>query len=379
MRSLSCLKTGLFLSAVACSSSEEPGGDPGNSGGSAGDGDTGGSTGGLSGSGGAAGGATSGGTGGTPTDGGTGGISGDGDMTGGSSGSGGAPGSGGAAPAPTYTLSETDGLYIYSVGDSSMTIDPLNGGRVTSFIVGQSETLAQPGAAAQDGSVFWPSPQTLFDWPPPEEIDSSPYTALVTDDQLTLTSPNSADLGLTVTKLFTPTHSASGVPAILVLYTMTNTGTSVLEVAGWEISRVTAGMAFFPTGPQGVLPSSTLSGSEIDAHTWYAYDSTGLMEVPKMFADGSGGWLTWSTGDAVVIKSFQDVDFAEFAPGEGEIEIYADPSGDYFEVEQQGPLQSIAPGASASWTVNWIGVPVPDGANTSEGSSDLIALVTSAL
>src|SRR5690606_28749984 len=157
------------------------------------------------------------------------------------------------------------------------------------------------------GSVFWPSPQTLFDWPPPVEIDSSAYTAEVMGDELTLTSPNSASLGLRVTKLFVPTHSTSGVPAISITYTLANTGDASLDVAGWEVSRVAAGMAFFPTGPEGALASSTLTGNDIGAHTWYTYDSTGLSKGLKLFADGSDGWLAWSTGEAVVIKSFPNV------------------------------------------------------------------------
>jgi hypothetical protein len=81
----------------------------------------------------------------------------------------------------------------------------------------------------------------------------------------------------------------------------------------------------------------------------------------------------------VVIKSFTDVPLANFAPSESEIEIYASPSGDYFEVEQQGPLTTIAPGASATWTVLWIGVAIPDGSSTAAGSADLVQLVSSSL
>ena len=335
MKQLPSCATSLLLATSilvgACSAAESDEGDPSGSGGAQGNSDTGGmpGVGGLVGSGGdpnGSGGLI--GTGGMPGSGGTGGSdgSGGGELTGGSPGAGGDVGSGGSPPVPTYTLSEAGGFYTYSVGDSSMTINPADGGRVTSFIAQGHETLVQPGgSAAEDGSVFWPSPQSLFplpdNWPPPPEIDSDPYTVLVSDDQLTLTSPNSAALGLTVTKLFAPAHSVSGVPAISITYTMTNTGASALDVAGWEISRVASGMAFFPTGPEGQLPSSTLSGTEIGAHTWYTYDATGLMDVPKIFADGSDGWLAWSTGEAITIKSFPDIALSEFAPSEGEIEI----------------------------------------------------------
>lgn len=379
----------LFFGAVACGGSNDPGGDgdgDGDSatGGAVGDGDTGGLTGSggfVEGSGG-----TGEGAGGDPSTGGssTGGVDGSGGdaMSGGAPNTGGDSGTGGAPPEPTYALTETGGVYTYAVGDSSMTIDPSDGGRVTSFVVAQNETLVQENDASQYGSVFWPSPQSLFpgSWPPPPEIDSGTYTVEVSDDQLTLTSAPAASVGLTIKKVFTPTHSASGHPAISVAYTMTNTSASAVGVSGWEISRVgPGGMAFFPTGPGGELAASTLSGTVMGAHTWYPYDATGLTGVPKIFADGSDGWLAWSTGEAIVIKSFPDVPTANFAPSEAEIEIYADPSGTYFEVEQQGPLENIVAGGSATWTVLWIGVAIPDGASTAVGSADLTTLVTTAL
>lgn len=388
------LTAATFFGSLACSGGEEPGGGDGDSSATTGgaQSNTGGGVGvgGLTGTGGAPDG-TGGivGTGGSAS-GGTNGTGGEVLTTGGAPSTGGVdpgtggadPGTGGAPPEPTYTLTESGGVYTYSVGDSSMTIDPSRGGRVTSFVVAAEETLVQSGATTQDGSVFWPSPQTLFNWPPPPEIDSGTYAAAVSTDELTLTSANAATLGLTVTKVFAPTHSASGRPAISVTYTMTNTGASALAVAGWEISRVgPGGMAFFPTGPGGQLAASTLSGTVMGDHTWYAYDPTGLTGVPKIFADGSDGWLAWSTGEAVVIKSFPDVPLASFAPSESEIEIYAAPTadGNYFEVEQQGPLENIDAGGSATWTVLWIGVAIPDGASTDVGSADLATLVTSSL
>ncbi len=306
--------------------------------------------------------------------------------TGGDTGTGGEIGSGGAPPAPTYTLSGVGGSYTYSVGTSSMTIDPNDGGRVTSFLVEGHETLVQSGGeASQYGSVFWPSPQSLYpdpdNWPPPPEIDSGAYQAVTDGDQLTLTSAEAPSVGLQVIKTFAPTHTPGGTPAISVTYTMTNRGTLDVAVAGWEISRVgTNGLAFFRTGPAGQTDSQenlmvTASGD----HSWYLYDGMNLNGIPKIFADGMDGWLAWSTGEAIVIKSFPDVMQSSFAPGEAEIEIYADPSGTYFEVEQQGPLQTIAVGASATWTVLWVGVDIPDGADTSLGSADLIQAVTGAL
>ena len=59
------------------------------------------------------------------------------------------------------------------------------------------------------------------------------------------------------------------------------------------------------------------------------------------------------------------------APGEAEIEVYANPR--YVELEAQGPYATIAPAASVSWTVVWLVREVPRGVRVETGSADLVA------
>ena len=124
-----------------------------------------------------------------------------------------------------------------------------------------------------------------------------------------------------------------------------------MQLAAWQITRVPpGGLSLFPTGA-GVdppCPPSNLAVREAMGVTWYAYDGAAVTDHQKLFADGREGWLAHVDGDAVLVKTFAIVPRAAQAPGEAQIEIYANPSLTYVEIEAQGPYETIAPGAALS-------------------------------
>jgi hypothetical protein len=214
------------------------------------------------------------------------------------------------------------------------------------------------------------------------EIDAEPYAVSEAEQSLLLTSETNGYLGCIVEKRFAPAESSSGTLGIAVTYTIQNENSVSFGYAPWEISRVASGTVVYPSGPGGQLAQSTLTLQDALDHSWYTYDAEGLEDVPKVFADGSDGWLAWAQAGspgALVIKSFEDISSAQFAEGEAEIEVYADPSGDYMEVEQQGAFEEIAPGARLTWTVVWLGVPVDSSVTVEVGSQGLINLIESTL
>ncbi len=299
--------------------------------------------------------------------------------------------SGGSPPEDTYmsdafSMTETDGEYVLEHGDVTMRIDPMVGGRIIGFSVSGTETLVQEGEAAEYGSTFWPSPQ-IWSWPPATsiaEIDPEPYSVSEGEQRLVLTSENNNFMGAIVTKTFAPAESDAGAFGFSVTYTIENTNASPLTYAAWEISRVGSGVTFYPEGPGGLLEKSTLTPESALGHGWYEYEAADLQGVPKIFADGKNGWLAWALGEAgaggaVVIKSFPDIEPSSFAMGEAEIEIYADVSGDYMEVEQQGPAVLLQPGETLYWRVEWYGTGVPDGVVVETGSQGLIDAVVTTL
>ena len=274
-------------------------------------------------------------------------------------------GSGGSASTGGQSI-ETSGEIIESADgesfelrsdDVSMTVTRANGGRITSFRIGSVETLVEEGEAEQFGSVFWPSPQT-WSWPPSSsisEIDPNDYAASRDTASVTLTSEFNATVRIAVRKKFTPVEGGG----IVVEYSMVNSGSETVEVAPWQVNRVAEGIAFFPSGPAGSLEKSTLEVERLAGTTWYSYAAESLTGTPKLFEDGAEGWLAFalpqSTGGALVVQVFSDIAAEKFAPGESEIELYASPSGQYFEVEQQGAYGEIAPGASVVWRTTWRG------------------------
>jgi len=220
------------------------------------------------------------------------------------------------------------------------------------------------------GSTFWPSPQN-WTWPPTDEgsinaINTLPYTAVSDGLTLTLTSQlNATAPTVSVIKKFSANFANN---AIVIDYTMTNGGTAPVSLAPWEITRVAAGGITFyaDAGDASVVIAQT---TVKDGVRWYQHDPK-ADQPPKFFSDGKG-WIAHAAGDLLLIKSFADISPAQSPPGEAEIEVYADPK--YVEVENQGALQTLAPGEALHWTVSWYARKLT--APAVVGSADLVAYV----
>ncbi|MCK9523253.1 MAG: DUF4380 domain-containing protein [Proteobacteria bacterium] len=227
------------------------------------------------------------------------------------------------------------------------------------------------------GSTFWPSPQSIWNWPPLAELDSHTWSAAVDEANLvvTLTSPVIGSLSMQVEKRFALDLNAG---AISLTYTIHNTGSQSRTVAPWEITRVAPnGLTFYPTG-EGVPSSGSFSPipySNSLGTTWIDHrDVTG---EHKLLADGAEGWLAHSDGTVLLLKTFPDIPLAQAAPGEGEIEVYAKTT--YAEVEQQGVYETLAAGASSVWQVKWQLRALPATVVNEAGSATLLNFVDSLL
>ena len=292
-------------------------------------------------------------------------------------------GSAGASGAATLTVANNGGKYSLSFGQTYLEVDPANGARVTALRVGGAtgmnvildSTVNAGGPNADNwGSVFWPSPQT-WPWPPTgtnsiAAINSSAYTAAMDVSSVTLTSGVATAPAVSVIKKFSADLAKE---AVVIDYTVTNGGTAAVNVAPWEITRMGSGsITFYPPGdgaPKAggtfALPPTTSMGGA----TWFQH--TGSATQYKLLADGKEGWLASAIGDLILVKSFTDIPAAAAAPNEAEIEIYSSQS--YVEVEQQGAVQMLAPGAALHWTVRWYVRKLA--APATVGSADLVTYV----
>ncbi len=300
---------------------------------------------------------------------------------GGDSASGGLPAGGNAGAGGAIAMWTTNGSkYSLNLGSTYLELDAANGARMTALRVGGSTAnnlLADSVATGQVdnwGSTFWPSPQN-WTWPPTDEgsinaINTLAYTPVSDALTLTLTSQlNATPPTVSVIKKFTADLAKE---AIVIDYTMSNGGTAPVTVAPWEITRVAAGGITFyadavdASAPSAAIPPTTLT----DGVRWYQHDPGAAAQPDKFFSDGRG-WIAHAAGDLLLIKSFPDITPAQSPSGEAEIEIYSDPK--YVEVENQGAVQTLAPGEALHWTVRWYARKLA--APAVVGSADLVAYV----
>ncbi len=312
-----------------------------------------------------------------------------GSMSGGSS-SGGSSGVGGSTGGTTSQLTlkepvEREGLLVLEFGDTYVSIDPALGGRVTSLRQAGVELLAGKDVNLNNwGSTYWTSPQSDWNWPPVAAIDNDPYEVTVDGGSVTLVSA-AADVGsevggknVTVTKRFTANLALE---AIDVEYTVTNVGEAPISIASWEISRVPGGgLTFYPTGDNEINPVEPHAAVPVTYEgevTWFDSATFPVGSNTKLNADGKGGWLAHVAQGALFLKTFDDLPVSSQVPGEGEVEIYADGSGSYVEVENQGPNVTLQPGGSSTYKVTWLVRKLPTNVTVAVGSETLLAFVES--
>ncbi len=263
----------------------------------------------------------------------------------------------GAAMAQSIAPSTEEGKYVIKAGNAVMTVNANEGGKVSSYKLGEEEMLSQLRMQNQYGSTFWTSPQTEWNWPPVNEFDRAAYTAQLDGNVLTLTSQQARKLPYIIEKKFMPAKNGK---LIRVIYTIKNMGSETRKVAPWEISRVISneeGLIFFDApveqieAAQGeLIPFRGEAGA-----SWYNFEQTRANR--KINSDGKG-WLGYAADGMLMIKKFADIAPGEPAPGEAEIQIYVNSGKTYIELESQGAYKEIAAGESLSWTVDWYLMPL---------------------
>ncbi len=266
-----------------------------------------------------------------------------------------------------------DGPYVIAWNDLALEVDARTGGRVTALRLGGRNLLTDPSVDPGNfGSTFWTSPQSAWGWPPVPEIDHAPYRASIAGRSIVMRSAHSASLGVEVEKIVSADRTRG---AILFEYRIHNLGQAPLQTAPWQITRVApGGLTFYPSG-QGSYAPSNLSVVDEGGATWFAYDKSKITDHQKLFADGREGWIAHVDREALLLKVFPVVPRAAHAPGEAQIELYANPAHTYIEVEVQGAYQTVPPAAALVWRVVWLVRHLPADLPARVGSAALLAHV----
>jgi len=292
------------------------------------------------------------------------------------------------------------GLDVLEFGSTVFAVNPAVGARIVSFKFDGDELLTDPTANARYyGSTLWTSPagdwvpNTGFD--PPAAVDRDPYTATVSADgvitatSVPYTTPNGKKF--TITKVFTADIANQ---AVVIDYTITNTGTTAFQLSHWEVTRVFPnGLTFFPAGTtvKTNFLAQPINFQPMAGYTWY--DDTTHMAGKgegKAGSDSMGGFIAHDAphpkGDLLFIKAFKVITtaMAPPAPDNFAIELYAtdaptSTAHTYVELEEYSAYTSIAPMMAFTQTVRWYLRRLPMGTDRSVGSAALIAAVHTAL
>lgn len=255
-------------------------------------------------------------------------------------------------------------------------VDSARGARISSFKINEDELMyVDFQTTDMAGSTFWPSPQSVWGWPPAVNLDSKPYLSKIKGDTILLKGATDTRSQLRFYKsMFASVKDTS----FTIEYVIKNEKSTAQTWAPWEITRVPAtGLTIFSRGSGAVTGDMASRTQEINGYVWYdqdQYNSPGN----KLFCDGKG-WLAHVTSDRYLfLKKFEDIPSAKKAPGEAEIEVYTAPDDSYTELENQGVYASIAAKDSIKWRVKWLARALPASVDVSAGSkslSDYIAAI----
>lgn len=260
-------------------------------------------------------------------------------------------------------------------GYTSITIDPLTGGRIVSFKIKDYEFLTGMDIHSSGyGSTFWTSPQSVWNWPPPAVLDTDPYSIEEGSNSIKVTSGKDSVTGFQFIKEI----SAGKKESINLKYSIINVTGKNKNAAPWEISRVhKGGILFFPIGEKP-LDKKFFELAEVEIFNgiaWYKDPKERPENKRLSMTDGSEGWMAYAIDGRLFIKKFQDVKTDLQAPGEGEILFYIDSEADFIEIEVQGEYNSLKPGEKSVWEIEWIGAEIPANTNIEVGSNELVQLV----
>ncbi len=275
----------------------------------------------------------------------------------------------------------SNGKYSFHLKTTYFEISRNEGARISSLKMNGKEIMYvdKSGGNNNWGSTFWPSPQSAWGWPPSAILDKNPYAAITKANGVIMESGISAAPSYSFKKTFSASNADT---SISIRYTIKNHNAAVSQVAPWEITRVpSGGLTFFPRGTTPMRGALFPLMKDSIGIIWFDYDSTKIPTgVPKLFSDGSEGWIAHVNNDRILlIKKFTDTPASLKAPEEDEIEIYADPTKLYVEIEQQGAYSSLNAGATSNWNVKWIARKLPEGIPIEAGNQKLAHYVRSVI
>ena len=268
--------------------------------------------------------------------------------------------------------------FSFTCANIYFEIDSAHGARFTSFKLDDNEIMyVDFKTSDMAGSTFWPSPQSVWNWPPAVNLDGNPYRSSIKQNKIIFTSAIDTKSMLR----FYKTISASDIDtSITIDYCIKNEKTTSQKWAPWEITRVlNGGLTVFAKGLGSVTGDMSARTVATTGYVWYDQDQTKGGAGNKFFSDGKGWLAHVIDGDMLFIKKFDDVVYGKTAPAESEVEAYTAPDKSYTELENQGTYTTIASKDSLIWHVKWFARKLPSSIDVSIGSNSLTSYIEAVL
>ena len=283
-----------------------------------------------------------------------------------------------------------DSTVVMQNGIITMATVPAIGGRVmqydlnnlTSIMVdsslfGYTYMPTSGGFHNFGGYKTWPSPQSVWNWPPPPTLDYGAYSVLDTSqtiDSVTLSilSPiekwNAPNIQFKRRAIIFP-----GTSRVMMEQTIINNGSTSASWGMWSIVQTivnhpnktdTANFwAYFPINPNSIYGSSGVK-PDYASSAWKGevvpgvYGVQFVAENKKIFADPDKGWIAYtSLSDTVVFaRTFCIFDGMQYPDGGARVTVYVSSNSSpwYMEVEVKGPVVTLAAnGGEYTFIENW--------------------------
>jgi len=247
-------------------------------------------------------------------------------------------------------------LFRIKAGKMRMKISE-NGGRIVSLTYLGQELLTQEPEHVNFGSTLWTAPQLNWGWPPFPVLDSQKYDVFKNGNILRMISKPDSSSGFQIEKVWRQARRNS----ISICYSIRNISNRPQSVGTWEVTRARCGgLAFFPEGESGNIPESDLKPDLIkNGISWFNIDKNPSAQNKKKFSTAKEGWLAYAINNLLFIKQYPDIQMENYAPQQGEVEIYVDKNKSYVELENHGAYRVLLPGESLVYPVIWYVLPFP--------------------
>jgi hypothetical protein len=274
-------------------------------------------------------------------------------------------------------ITVNNGVYSLIKNNLELKVDANYGGRIISFkLNGYDFLVSEKENNDSFGSTLWPSPQSMWGWPPVKILDSNPYKSKHNDFNVEMESDNDPLTGFSISKILSDAKNENG---FTLEFKITNRTDKEKSAAPWLISRVRkGGILFFPMGKgEQMKKFFPLAETQTkDGIVWYqTHKGESLKTHLLNIADGSEGWLAYAIDGRLFIKKFKDNEPDKFAPGEAEVLFYTSSDHDYIEIETQGAYEKLGEGKNLDWKIEWLASEIPSEIKCEIGSKNLVDFV----